>query len=161
MSCIVCSAGAMIKRQAFSLEEEMKAPLFSFLDTAVDLQEAFYAGKTDQTNLLARKMIQKIQKVREQSKKSLSYHQKAYMEKILQNLNTQLESFSAESFKNRSKNILAINRQTAYMAKTYGINNYNFFFCTKDRSLHLKKKHKYSKEVLKQDAEFCGKVLTK
>lgn len=145
---------AMVKKSSFSIEEGTKAPLISLLDEAISLHEMFYSGNEDQINLRASKMIQKINNIRRQSISSLPHHQRNYMERLLQDLSSQLESLRISEEGVRVHNIHAINRQLTYMAKVYGLKKYDVFFCPTDRSVWMQGSSK--NKPLHLNNEFCG-----
>ena len=152
---------AMVKKGSFLLERQVKAPLVSLLDEAVYLHEMFYSKNEDQVHLRASKMIQQIRNIRQQqSIISLSHHQRSYMEKLLQDLSSRLESLKISSEpRSRVNNMHAINRQLTYMAKVYGLEKYDVFFCSKDRNVWMKKNTK-SKTLHLSDTS-CGVSVSK
>ncbi len=157
--CFCTELGAMVKKSSFSLEQEAKTPLVSLLDEAIRLHEVFYSKNEDQINLRASKMIQQIRDIRKQSVLSLSHHQRSYMEKLLQDLSSQLESLKMSGESDRVTQIHAINRQLTYMAKVYGLKKYDIFFCSKDRRVWMQGSTK--NKPLHLNYEFCGVPVTK
>ena len=149
------NAIAMVKKRSFSLNKQTKTSLVFLLDQAIQLHEVFYSKNEDQVLLKASKMIQHIKTIKPGLKRSLSYHQWLYIERLLQNVNSQLESLKIISDKtDRVGKIHSINRQVIYMAKVYGLKKYDVFFCSKDRSVWMQNiaKHK----PLHLGYEFCG-----
>ena len=128
-------AGQAMKRPAFPLKQELKAPLISLLDSAVDLHQAFYSKKEAQIHLTSLQMARKIQEL-EQSPGLLPYHQGSYIYRLLQDLKPRLEAVKTPGGK-RKKNIASINRDLTYVALMYGLRKYAVFFCPQDRSVWM------------------------
>ena len=157
--CFCMGLEAMVKKSAFSLEQQTKAPLISLLDEAIYLHEMFYSGNEDQINLRASKMIQKINNIRRQSIASLPHHQRNYMERLLQDLSSQVESLKVSEPEDRVNNIHAINRQLTYMAKVYGVKKYNVFYCPTDRKVWMQGSDK--NKPLHLNKKVCGTSVNK
>ncbi len=135
LAVFLSHAGWAMKKPAFPLKEELKGPLVSLLDEAVDLHRAFYSKKEDQINIISLKMARKIEEL-EQSPRLLPYHQGSYIHRLLQGLKPQLEAVKTPGSK-RQSNIASINRSLTYMAHVYGLRKYAVFFCPADRSVWM------------------------
>ena len=128
-------ATAVAKKPAFPIKEDLKEPLLSLLDEAVNLHRAVYSKKEDQINIISLKMARKIREL-ENSPRLPPYHQGSYIHRLLQGLKPQLEAVKTPNGK-RQRNIASINRSLTYMAHVYGLRKYAVFFCPQDRSVWM------------------------
>ena len=151
--------GFAIKRSAFPIQEELKNPLISLLDEAVDLHHAIYSNQEDRIHLTLSKMINKIEEM-QQFPQLLPYHQQSYTYNLLQSLTPQLEAIK-ESRGKRKDNINVVNRTLTYMAHVYGLRKYMVFFCPKDKSVWMQKGNKTRQNRTLQNYRLCGDVVGK
>ena len=130
-----------LKKPVFSLTKEWEASLTALLDSAVQLQNAFYARSDKQVSLSSAKMTYQIKQL-EKSSHLLPYHQHLYIQNLLNTLKPRLSAMLKQ--KNRKTgNIKFISRAVTYMAQVYGLNKYVVFFCPTDRSVWMQKAKKY------------------
>ena len=147
--------GFCLKKNTFSLNEDIKAPLVSLLDSAVYLHKAVYSRKEAQIHLALLKINNQIAEL-EQSPMLLPYHQHSYIYKVLQDLKTNLEAVK-NSKQRRKANVNSINRALTYMAHVYGVKKYAVFFCPQDRSVWMQESRSGKKKrPMHLERQPCG-----
>ena len=104
----------------------MKKPLATLMDLSVNLHQAVYNQNVEQMDLIVLKMIRKTNQLKQNASTILPYHEQSYLNKLLQNLQFNLEAFR-KSNRYKKNYINGINRKLTYLAHIYGVKKYMLF----------------------------------